>query len=212
MRAVVFSRTNSPADALELKDIARPRRPGKGEVVVRQSATSINPVDFKVRRDMPGFLVKLPKIPGGDVAGTVEEVGEGVSRFRPGDRVFGLTPAFGPGTNDGASYAQLCLVREDHLAKVPDGMSFEQAGSLPLAALTALQLVQKGRAESGQKARSTGLKHTAAAVGSVCVHCRCTPRESTGLDTESLDRSRHSSLGAPEASAPSQFRSSRPGG
>jgi len=137
------------ADVLELAEVARPV-PAAGEVLVRVRAVAINPLDFHYMTGTP-YVMRLesgfgrPKSDrlGVDFAGTVEAVGEGVTRFKPGDAVFG---------SKWAAFAEYVLVREDRaLVPKPANMSFEQAAAVPVAAVTALQgLRDKGRLQAGQ--------------------------------------------------------------
>jgi alcohol dehydrogenase len=88
MRAFVLKKYGGP-DAAELRDVPRPA-PGPGEVLVRVHAASLNPVDYKIRDGMLRIVqrYKLPAIMGNDLSGVVEALGEGVTRFAVGDRVF----------------------------------------------------------------------------------------------------------------------------
>jgi NADPH2:quinone reductase len=120
-------------------DLPRPR-PEKGEILIRVVAAGVNPVDWKIRE---GYLQELmphafPLIPGWDVAGVVEEHGEGASRFRRGDRVWAY--ARKPTVQWGC-YAEYVTIREEDVALMPARLLFEEAASIPLAALTAYQVL-----------------------------------------------------------------------
>lgn len=138
MKAFVLRSYGSP-DALELTTLDRPV-PGRGEVLVRVRATSVQPYDWhlmrgepRVSRLMGGPLgPRRPKISilGADVAGQVEEVGAGVTGFRPGDEVYAMSKQGG--------FGQYALVPADELAPKPENLTFEQAAAVPLAANTAL--------------------------------------------------------------------------
>jgi NADPH:quinone reductase-like Zn-dependent oxidoreductase len=121
---------------LQLQEVDRPE-PAPTEVLVRVAAAGVNPVDWKVREEpwLPDLMGHAPMILGWDVAGTVEEVGFGVTRFEPGDRVFGM-PWF-PRLARG--YAEYVTAPSRHFARTPDALSDEEAGGLPLAGLTAWQ-------------------------------------------------------------------------
>jgi len=142
MRAILFERYGTPAD-LRLGELARPT-PREGEVLVRVHASSVNAADWRLLRADP-FLVRLvfglfrPRIRvlGTDVAGVVEAVGPGVTRFAPGDAVFG--ELFGSGLGGFAEYA---VAPESAFARKPDRVSFEEAAAVPLAAVTALQALR----------------------------------------------------------------------
>ena len=161
MKAVRFSAYGGP-EVVSYEDVPRPQV-GEGEVLVRVLATSVNPVDWKTReggfrtmRDYP-----MPFVPGWDAAGVVDELGEGTQGFRPGDLVYAL-----PGVRGGA-FAEYVAVPASAAAPKPTPLSFEQAASLPLAALTAWQgLFVHGGLQPGQRV----LIHAAAGgVGSQAV-------------------------------------------
>jgi NADPH:quinone reductase-like Zn-dependent oxidoreductase len=120
-------------EVLVVEEVLRPE-PGPTEVLVRVAAAGVNPVDWKVRQG-GGFLGEPPFTVGWDVAGTVEEVGMGVTWLAPGDRVFGM-PRF---PREGACYAEFVVSPSRHLALIPDGWSDVEAGAVPLAGLTAWQ-------------------------------------------------------------------------
>jgi NADPH:quinone reductase-like Zn-dependent oxidoreductase len=154
MEAILYRCYGSP-EVLALENVEKPL-PGDYEVLVRTKAASVNPLDWHYMRGSPYFMrlgsgIGSPKDIrfGVDFAGTVETVGEKVSKFKVGDRVFGgRTGAF----------AEYVLVPEDRgVAHVPDGVTFEQAASLPIAALTALQALRdKGDLQPGQKVLING--------------------------------------------------------
>ncbi|MDN4172780.1 NADP-dependent oxidoreductase [Nocardioides sp. SOB77] len=139
MRAAVHERFGG-ADVLEVREVDDPPV-GPDTVLVRARATSVNPVDWKIRE---GYLQgayphHLPIIPGWDVAGVVEAVGPSVrTGLRPGDEVYGYVRrddvAFG-------TAAELVPAPERTVARKPASLSFEEAAALPLAGLTAYQLV-----------------------------------------------------------------------
>jgi NADPH:quinone reductase-like Zn-dependent oxidoreductase len=132
MRAVRQRALGGP-EVLELVEVARPE-PAATEVLVRTAAAGVNPVDWKVR-SRGGLLGRPPFAVGWDVAGVVEEVGFGVTRFVPGDRVFGM-PRF---PREAAAYAEYVTSPSRQLARVPDALGDVEAGGLPLAGLTAWQ-------------------------------------------------------------------------
>ena len=132
MKAVRIHDFGTP-DVLQVEEVATPQ-PGKGEVLVRVSAASVNPVDFKMRTGefkIPG--ARMPMTLGRDISGVVEAVGRGVSKFKPGDEVFALLDA------DHGGYAEFATVREECLAKKPSCLDHVHAAAVPLAALTAWQ-------------------------------------------------------------------------
>ncbi len=109
---------------------------GSGEVLVRVRATSVNPVDLKIRNGSAAkrMGVELPAILGRDLAGEVVRAGEGVIGFDKGMRVMGLA---------NGTYAELTTAKADVLAPIPDKLSFEQAAALPLVLLTGAQLIER---------------------------------------------------------------------
>src|SRR5580700_7472318 len=123
-------------DQLELREVPEPQT-GPGEVKVRVVATSINPIDWKLREGAkrPGMALQLPAILGRDAAGEVVEVGSGVTRLRVGARVAGLVMG---------AYAERVVAKEDAWAEVPASMDLVDAAAIPLVALTGAQLVEEG--------------------------------------------------------------------
>ncbi|MDF7826366.1 NADP-dependent oxidoreductase [Pontiellaceae bacterium B12227] len=151
------------AENLVLSDIDKPEVKA-GEVLVETKAISINPVDYKARA-IEGLLSMLmgeerPVILGWDIAGVVAEVGEDVTDFADGDKVFGMVNFPGLGN----AYAEQVAAPAVHLTKMPKGVSFEDAAATTLAALTALQVLT-GRVKSGDRvlihAGSGGVGHFA---------------------------------------------------
>jgi len=124
-----------------LRDIPTPQV-GPNEVLVRVSASSVNPLDGGIAAGMLKDMLEheFPVTLGRDFAGVVEQVGEGVSSVAVGDEVFGEVPGFSPPIRDGA-WAELIAASEQTLTKKPDGVDTATAGAAPLAALTALPIV-----------------------------------------------------------------------
>jgi NADPH:quinone reductase-like Zn-dependent oxidoreductase len=164
MKAIVQDRYGG-LDVLELREIDKPV-PGDDEVLVRVHAAGLDRGVWHVMTGLPylirlvGFGVRRPKVRvrGMDVAGRVEAVGAGVTRFRPGDAVFGWA--------DG-SYAEYASAPENHLAPKPAALSFEQAAAVPISAFAALQALRDvGEVQPGQKVLVIG---AAGGVGSFAV-------------------------------------------
>ena len=163
MKAIVQDRYGS-ADVLELRDIEKPGI-GDDEVLVRVHAAGVHAGDWHLMAGLPylirmGFGLRAPKqaVRGTDVAGTVEAVGKDVTRFRPGDAVFGI----GAG-----AFAEYTIAREDKLAPMPANLSFDAAATVPTSGSTALQgLRDVGKLQPGQKALIIG---AAGGVGSFAV-------------------------------------------
>ncbi|QQN75309.1 NADP-dependent oxidoreductase [Croceicoccus sp. YJ47] len=125
-------------DRLTLDDVPAPDV-SDGEVLVAVKAVGINPVDWKLMTGKAPVLPELPLVPGGDIAGVVERVGEGVDGLSPGDRVFGLIGLTG-------AYAGKVAVAASSLARIPGNVDFPAAAALPLVSLTALQgMLSDGR-------------------------------------------------------------------
>ncbi|MED7669857.1 zinc-dependent alcohol dehydrogenase family protein [Pseudomonas moraviensis subsp. stanleyae] len=126
MKAMILKSFGGP-DSFELSDVAKPV-PQAGQVLVRVHATSINPLDYQVRRGDYPDLVPLPAITGHDVSGVVEAVGPGVSAFAPGDEVW-YTPQIFDGQG---SYAEYHVAAESIIARKPAALSHLEAASLSL--------------------------------------------------------------------------------
>jgi NADPH:quinone reductase-like Zn-dependent oxidoreductase len=163
MKAIVYHAYGSP-DVLRLEEIDKPI-PADNEVLLRVRAASVNPLDWHFMRGTPGFLrfitgLGKPKSPrlGRDVAGQVEAVGKNVTQFKPGDEVYG--------TGRGA-FAEYACAPATELAVKPASVAYEQAASVPIAGLTALQsLRDKARVEPGQRVLING---AAGGVGTFAV-------------------------------------------
>lgn len=131
------------------EDVAEPK-PQDGEVLVKVAATSVNPVDWKLRRgDLQTVMpLALPAILGHDVAGTVAALGPNVKHLRPGDRVMGMVFH---------AYAEFLVAKSENLTRIPDGFELEDAAALPLVVLTGAQLIEKGvQPRAGQTVLITG--------------------------------------------------------
>lgn len=148
MKAIVQD-TYGSSDVLHLRDIDKPVV-GEREVLLRVHATALHIGDWHLMTGLPyllrlGFGLRGPKtsVRGMDVAGRVEAVGKGVTRFQPGDEVFGSC--------DGA-LAEYACAREDNLLHKPSNLTFEQAAAVPTSATTALQALRdQGQVRPGQK-------------------------------------------------------------
>lgn len=145
MKALAIRRYRAP---LEIMELARPE-PGPGELLVRVRAAGVNPIDYKIRDGAVKVLLpfSFPLILGTDLAGDVQAIGPGVTRFAPGDAVYTRLD------NDHiGAFAEYALVRESTAAKKPASLDYVQAASLPLVGLTAWQaLIDLARLERGQK-------------------------------------------------------------
>lgn len=146
MRAVVLEKFGTP---LQLREIEAPE-PGQGQVLVRVRASGINPLDLKIKDGQAAHAQReLPAVPGMDLAGVVERVGDGVTGFAPGDEVYGLTG--GVGSLQG-SLAEAAAVDAKLLAHKPKSLSFREAAALPLVVITAWEgLVDRAGVGDGHK-------------------------------------------------------------
>lgn len=152
MKAVVIHGYGG-VEELRYEDVATPE-PGPDEVLVKVAATSVNPIDWKLRSGAAKDRMPLtfPAILGRDVAGTVASVGANVRNLQPGQRVIGLV---------NASYAEYLTTRADYLTVIPDGLDFEKSAALPLVVTTGAQLIYRMQPKQGDLVLVTG------ALGSV---------------------------------------------
>jgi len=192
MKAVVYRTYGSP-DVLRLEEIPRPV-PNDDQLLIRVRAASVNPLDWHYMEGTPyiarllefGLLAPATTRLGVDYAGTVEAVGKNVTGFKPGDEVFG-------GKN-GALAEYVCVLADRAVVLKPANLTFEQAASVPIAAITALQgLRDRGQVQPGQKVLING---ASGGVGTFAVQiARSLGAEVTGVcSTRNLDLVR--SLGA----------------
>src|SRR5512146_348831 len=146
MKAAVYTKAKS-AKVLEIEDVEQPV-PKDNEIVLRVRAASVNPLDWRTKAERPGV----------DVTGEIVAVGQRVAQFRPGDAVFGA--------GQGAFAEYVCAV-EAKLAPKPESVSFEEAASVPIAGLTALQALRdRGQLHPEQKVLING---AAGGVGTFAV-------------------------------------------
>ena len=155
MKAIVQD-TYGSTEVLELRETARPQIRAN-EVLVRVRAAGVNVADWAlmsglplIARPAPLYGLRRPTngVRGTDVAGVVEAVGSAVTRFQPGDEVFGWS---------GGSFAEFAAASEDGLAPKPANLTFEQAATVPMAGLVALQALRDhGKVEAGQQVLING--------------------------------------------------------
>lgn len=178
MKAVMIDRYGGP-EVLYIGEAPKPS-PEPGDVLIRVACASINPADWKVREGMLPFTDALgfPLIQGMDNSGVVEAVGEGVTGFKPGDRVLSLSHmAFGKG----GSYAEYLLCPEPRVAHLPDNLSFAQGAAIPIACASASSsIVDAAGVKPGDKVFFNGaaggvgsygvqfLRHLGAEVAATC--------------------------------------------
>jgi len=147
MKAVSIEKYGGP-EVLQYTEHPMPQI-DDNELLIQVKASSVNPVDWKVRKGMLKFLPgqKLPKILGGDIAGIVEKVGKNILEFKSGDEVYGLISAI-----KGGGYAEFAVAKLQQISLKPKTLSFEEAATIPLAALTAYQgLYKVGKIKTGEK-------------------------------------------------------------
>jgi NADPH:quinone reductase-like Zn-dependent oxidoreductase len=163
MKAAIYEKYGPP-DVVQIRDVERPV-PNDNEVLIKVRAASVNPYDWHFMRGLPYVLrlvagMRKPKDSrlGADVAGQIEAIGRNVTHFSAGDEVFGTCRG---------SFGQYARASESTLATKPKGLTFEQAASAPIAALTALQgLRDKGHIQARQKVLING---AAGGVGTFAV-------------------------------------------
>lgn len=200
MKAVVFDRYG-PADLLKVRSVRKPK-PKEGEVLVRIRAATVAKADCEVRsftfprwlwlpvRLMFGVFRPRIRILGQELAGDVEAAGAGVADFKPGDRVFAAIEGFG------AHAEYICLKADSAIAKIPDGVSYEDAAATTVFALNALHFIRKAALSPGETILING------AGGSIGTHAvqlaKLDGAEATAVDSgDKLDMLRD--LGADHA-------------
>ena len=162
MKAIVYHEYGSP-DVLKCEEIEKPA-PKDNEVLIKVRAASVNPLDWRIMKGKPRairIMARLAKIngrPGVDAAGEVEAVGKKVTQFKPGEAVFGACRG---------AFAEYACSRESKIAMKPDKVTFDQAASVNVAGLTALQgLRDKGKIQPGSRVLING---AAGGVGTFAV-------------------------------------------
>ena len=152
MKAIVVHEYGGP-DVLKFEVYPDPV-PGRGEVLVRVAAASVNPIDYKRRAGFTKdfYPLHFPSLIGVDMSGIVVKVGPGVEEFGAGNRVFAMADN---------TYAELCVVKADALADIPEGLDLIPAAALPLVTTTGNQLLAATEIKAGQTVMVTG------AVGNV---------------------------------------------
>jgi NADPH:quinone reductase-like Zn-dependent oxidoreductase len=157
MKAVVYNRKGSP-EKLIYCDIDKPV-PTDNEVLIKVHCLSLNAADY---RSMKMGIIPKRKIFGADIAGSIESIGKNIGHFKPGDEVMGDLASFGFG-----GLAEYVTAPESALIKKPSKISYEEAATLPMAGLTALQALRdKGKIQKGHKVLIVG---SAGGVGSFAV-------------------------------------------
>ena len=165
MKAIVY-RSYGSAEVLRCEDIPKPI-PQNHEVLIKVRAAALNPLDWRMMGGVPFLIRKVMKVKtpsdaqpvgiGRDVAGVVEAVGKNVTQFKIGDEVFG---------NCEAAVTEYACTKESALVAKPEALTFEQAAAIPVAGLTALQGLRKGKSQARQKVLING---AAGGVGTFAV-------------------------------------------
>ena len=147
MKAIVVHQYGGP-DVLKFEEYPDPLA-GPGEVLVRVAAASVNPIDCKRRAGLTKdfYPMQFPSLIGIDMAGTVVNVGTGVVTFTAGNRVFAMADN---------TYAELCVVKADVLADIPEGLDLIKAAALPLVTVTGNQLLSATGIKAGQTVMVVG--------------------------------------------------------
>jgi NADPH:quinone reductase-like Zn-dependent oxidoreductase len=141
MKAIVVHQYGGP-EVLKWEEYPDPV-PGRGEVLVRVAAASVNPIDYKRRAGLTKdfYPIHFPGLIGVDMSGTVVKVGPGVEAFTDGDKVFAMADN---------TYAEFCVVKADVLADIPEGLDLIEAAALPLVTTTGNQLLSATEIKAGQ--------------------------------------------------------------
>ncbi len=185
MKAIVYHEYGSP-DVLKLEEVQKPT-PADNQLLIKVYAVSLNRSDWEGLTGKPlyarigGLIKPNNRIPGSDIAGTVEAVGKDVKQFKPGDEVFGLM------LNYGGGFAEYACKSEKALALKPAGMTFAEAAAIPQAAFIALQGIrEKGQVQPGQKVLING---AGGGAGTFAIQlAKLAGAEVTGVDnTEKLE-------------------------
>ena len=161
MKAVTISKYGDQG-VLTYADIERPK-PKPDEILVRNRAAAVNPVDWKIRNGLGEmFGLQLPIVIGCEIAGTIEEVGSGVRDFQAGAAVYGYVSLQRNG-----GYAEYTIAKSDEIAPKPESLDFDNAAAVPVGALTSWQAIfDTANLQAGQRILITG---ASGGVGSMAV-------------------------------------------
>ncbi|UKB81144.1 zinc-binding dehydrogenase [Chryseobacterium sp. MEBOG07] len=135
MKTIVIKNYGGP-EVLQVTEMPIPTITDPSQVLVKVRATSVNPLDYQVRRGDYASFFELPIITGHDIAGDIIAVGEAVKKWQPGDKVY-YSPRFG----SSGSYAEYHLTEESSLSRMPDNISYEEAAAVPLIGGTVWEML-----------------------------------------------------------------------
>ena len=162
MKAIVVESFGGP-EVMQIKEVDQPK-PSRGEILIKVEAAGVNPVDTYIRGGTYPVLPNLPYTPGMDSAGIVEAIGEGVSKFNPGDRVYHAG-------RQGGCYAEFLVGPEERTYKLPAEISFAQGASLGVPAAAAWRaMFHRGQAKPGERVLIHG---ASGAAGLTAVQLAC---------------------------------------
>jgi NADPH:quinone reductase-like Zn-dependent oxidoreductase len=136
MKKIIY---NQYGDFSKLQEVdAEGFSPSRDDVIVKVKAVAINPLDWKLLEGQLKFITgkKFPRSIGFEFSGTVEEIGNSIHKFKVGDQVFGMLDAF-----QGGALAEFLSVKESFLARIPEGLSFEESAAVSVGGLSAIQLI-----------------------------------------------------------------------
>ena len=152
MRAAVLTHYDRKGTDLEIREIAVPA-PDDEEVLVKIIAAAVNPLDNMIIRGEVKLIVpySMPLVMGNEFAGVVEKTGRNAVRFKPGDRVYGRMPLEKIG-----AFAEYAAVKESALAAIPEYLTYEEAATVPLTALTAMQAFEIMEVKAGESVFISG--------------------------------------------------------
>ena len=152
MKAAVLTHYDKKGTELEIREISTPV-PEEDEVLVKIMTAAVNPLDNMIIRGEVKLIVPyaMPLVMGNEFAGVVEKNGKNAARFKPGDRVYGRMPLKKIG-----AFAEYAAVKETALAVIPEYLSFEEAATVPLTALTAMQAFEVMDVHAGESVFISG--------------------------------------------------------
>lgn len=153
MKAVFYNSYGGP-ELIQVGNLPEPV-PGADQLLIQVKTVSMNPVDYKILKGNLKFLTgsRFPQIPCSDFAGIVKETGANIKEFAPCDKVYGFVPTI---LKKPGALAEFVLAIPSQVRKLPEGMAFEEAATLPVAALTALNGLRKGGNLSGKSVLVNG--------------------------------------------------------